>query len=188
MFAAFYLAAAETVAVGEIEEYAGDDVFPILDAQYFLPQLFWLGLTFLLLYFLLAKVFLPGVGRTLEDRSSRIADDVDSAARMQREAEEASESYERSLKDARAKAHTVTEATRASVDAEIATEMEKADAEAAKAASVAEDRIRDIRTAAMANIDAVAREAAGAIADKLSGKAARRPARRRADKTAAKKA
>jgi len=154
-------------------EYGEPDVFPIMDAQYFLPQLFWLGVTFAILYFVLAKIFLPAIGQTLEERSSRIADDLDSAARMQREAEDANEAYEKSLKDARAKAHTVAEATRASVDKEIATEMAAADAEAEKAAAVAEQRIREIRQGALKNINNVAKETAEAITAKLSGKAPR---------------
>ena len=154
-------------------EYAEEAVFPILDPQYWPSQIFWFLVTFALLYFLLSRFFLPVVGQTLEERSSRIADDVDSAARMQREAEEASDAYDQSLKDARAKAHSVAEATRASVDAEVAAEMQAADAEADKAALVAEERIRDIRTAAMANIDGVARDAAEAMYAKLAGKTPR---------------
>ena len=157
---------------------AGDSgVFPILDAQYFLPQLFWLGITFLALYLALSRLFLPVVGKTLEERSSRIADDLDQAARMQRESEDANEAFETSLKDARAKAQVVSESTRASVDAEIAREIAEADAESEKAALVAEERIREIRAEAMSNIDTVARDAAGAIVAKLAAKPVR-PARK----------
>ena len=153
-------------------EYEADAeyVFPILDAQYWLPQIFWLGVSFLILYLLLSRVLLPPIGQTLEDRSSRIADDVDSAARMQREAEEASEAYERELKDARAEARSVAEATKASVEAEIAAEIAEADAQSDKAARIAEERIQGIRAEALANIDRVADEAASSIVAKLAGK------------------
>ena len=151
-----------------------EKVFPILDYSYWPSQIFWFVVTFILLYFILSRVFLPGVGQVLEERSSRIADDIDSASRMQREAEEANAAYETSLKDARAKAHNVAEATRASVDEEISREMAAADAEADKAAAIAETRIREIRAESMKNIDAVARETADAITAKLAGKPARR--------------
>ena len=167
MFGTIMLLAAEPAGEYGKEEPA---IFPIMDSQYFLPQLFWLGVTFAVLYFLLSRVFLPGVGQTLESRSSRIADDLDSASRMQREAEEAEAQHMRALADARAKAASVADATRASVDEEIAEQTERADAEAARAALVAEERIREIRTAAMSNVDAVARETADAIVAKLAGK------------------
>ena len=153
-------------------DYEGEKVFPILDYSYWPSQLFWLAVTFIILYFLLSRAFLPSIGQTLEERSSRIADDLDGASRMQREAEEASAAYDKALKDARAKAHSVAEATRTSVDAEIAEEMAAADAQAEKAALVAEDRIREIRAGALANIESVASDAAKAVFSKLSGKKA----------------
>ena len=158
---------AATPALAAEADAGESKIFPILDSQYFLPQLFWLGVTFLLLYFLLSRLFLPAVGETLEARSSRIADDLDSANRMQREAEEAEEIYTRSLNDARAKAATVAEATRDSVNAEVEAQMEAADADAARAALVAEERIRDIRAEAMSHLDTAARDTADAIVGKL---------------------
>lgn len=148
----------------------GEKVFPPFDSNYFATQIFWLLLTFAILYFLLSKIFLPRIGQTIEERSSRIADDLDAASRMQKEAEEAEKSYERALADAKAKAHNVAETTRQSVDAEIKAEMDAADAEAAKASEAAETRIRGVRAKAMANIESVATDAAQATVEALTGK------------------
>jgi len=158
-------AAADTAKGGD----AGGD-FPPFDPQYFAGQIFWLLISFAILYFMLSRVFLPLIGQTLEDRSNRIADDLDTAAQMQAEAEAASLAYDRALADAHAKAHNVAETTRASVDAELAKEVAEADSAAAKQAAVAEDRIRKIRTAAMANIDTIAADVAQAAVEAVSGK------------------
>lgn len=144
--------------------------FPPFDPQYFAGQVFWLLISFTILYFMLSRVFLPKIGQTLEDRSNRIADDLDTAAHMQAEAQDASTAYDRSLSDARAKAHNVAESTRQSVDAEIEAEMLEADALAAKQADVAEARIRKIREAALANIDSIATEVAQSAIEAISGK------------------
>lgn len=151
-------------------EHAAEGVFPPFDPTYFATQIFWLLLTFGILYFLLSKIFLPRIGQTIEERSSRIADDLDAASRMQKDAEEAEKSYERALADAKAKAHNVAETTRQSVDAEIKVEMDAADVEAAKATESAEARIRGVRAKAMANIEAVAADAAQATVEALTGK------------------
>ena len=160
------MAAAEPVA----GEGAGSEVFPPFDPTYFPSQLFWFFLTFFALYFLLAKVFLPRVGETIEERGSRIADDLDQASRMQREAEEAEKAYTQALADARAKAMNVAETTKKSVDAEIQTELAAADAEADKTAEAAEARIRQVRNEALGNIEAVAADAAQAAVTALTGK------------------
>ena len=149
---------------------AAEKVFAPFDVAYFPSQIFWLLLSFFVLYFLLSRIFLPRIGETLEERSSRIADDLDAASRMQREAEEAEKSYERSLADARAKAHNVAETTKQSVDAEIALELDAADAEAARQSEAAEARIRQVRVKALSNIEAVAAEAAQATIQALTGK------------------
>ncbi len=149
----------------------GSGIFPPLDVSTFPSQLFWLFITFGFLLFFLAKVLLPRVGNILEDRSNRIADDLDSAARMQRDAEAAVQSYETSLKDARAKAHNVAEATRASVNAEVESEMEAAEADAAKTLEAAEIKIRKLRKDALANVDDIAAETAKSLVEKMfSGK------------------
>ena len=152
------------------EHHDASAAFPPFDPQYFAGQIFWLLISFAILYFMLSRVFLPRIGQTLEDRSNRIADDLDTAAHMQAEAEAASKAYDRSLSDARAKAHNVAETTRASVDAELDIEMAEADAVASKQADVAEDRIRKIRSAAMANIDSIATDVAQAAIEAVSGK------------------
>jgi len=152
------------------DAHGAEAAFPPFDPTYFATQIFWLLVTFGILYLLLSRIFLPRIGQTIEERSSRIADDLDAASRMQKNAEEAEKSYERALADAKAKAHNVSEATRQSVDAEIKAEMDAADAEAAKASEAAETRIRGVRAKAMANIESVAADAAQATVEALTGK------------------
>ena len=163
------LAAAAPAGHGDSKEVEG--VFPPFDPSYFPSQIFWLLLSFFTLYFILKSVFLPRVGGIIEQRSNRIADDLDNAARMQREAEDAERAYERALSDAKAKANNVAETTRQSINDEVATELEAADAKAAEQALIAEERIKKIRTEALSNIDDIASNTASEIVAKLIGKA-----------------
>ncbi len=112
-------------------------------------------------------MLLPRLGGILEERSNRIADDLDVAARMQREAELAGKAYEQSLGDARAKAHNVAETTRASVDAELEAEMQTADEQTAKQMQRAETKIQAMRETALANVDEIAVETAKALVEQL---------------------
>ncbi len=143
------------------------ETFAPLDMSTYPSQIFWLLLTFGILLLMLSKVLLPRLGGILEERSNRIADDLDSAARMQRDAELAEKSYEQALSDARAKAHNVAETTRASINAEIESEMETANAEASVQLEAAEVKIRKLRTKALANVDDIASETAQSLVQKL---------------------
>lgn len=142
---------------------------PQLDVSTWGSQIFWLFVTFGALYFILAKFILPALASGITDRSDRIADDLDTAARLQREAEEANTAYERSLADARAKAHNISATTRSSVEAEIASEVEAADADLARQQSAAEARIATIRSEAMRKVDDVASGVTAEILSKLAG-------------------
>lgn len=143
---------------------------PQFDVSTWTSQIFWLALTFAVLYFALSRFILPNLRDTLATRSDRIADDLDSASRMQREAEEAEKAYETSLNDARAKAANLAESTRQSVDAEIKAELDAADADADAQSAVAEKRIREIKTAALSNIESVAADVTQSVFEAVTGK------------------
>lgn len=157
-------------AAENVAEHAESGIFPPLDTSTYPSQLFWLAITFGILLFLLSRVLLPRLGGILEERSNRIADDLDSAARMQREAEAAGKAYEQSLADARAKAHNVAETTRANITSELDTEMQTADAQAAKQLAQAEAKIQKTRAGALANVDDIATETAQAVVEHLFAK------------------
>ena len=140
---------------------------PQLDFASWPGQIFWLVVTFTILYFVLAKFILPKIGAGLSERSDHIADDLDLAARFQKEAQEAEKNYLHELAQARAKAQNVAETTRKSIDAEIASEIATADAELNRQAGTAEARIKDMRNAALGQIDNIAQDTTLAIFEKL---------------------
>jgi F-type H+-transporting ATPase subunit b len=106
----------------------------------------------------------------IEDRRDRIADDLDEAGRLQRQADEARVRHEKALADARAKAHAIAGETRAKLAEELGAETKAAEAAFAKKAADADARIKAATEAALANVKAVAADAASALVEKLSGK------------------
>ena len=142
---------------------------PQFDTAWWGSQIFWLVVTFGVLYFALSRFILPRLGSGISERGDRIADDLDAASRMQQEAEAAETQYQTSLADARAKAHKINATTKSSVDAEIASEVETAEAEFTRQSSAAEARIAKIRAEALRNVDEIAADTASEIVSKLSG-------------------
>ena len=116
-------------------------VFPAFDASYFPSQLFWWAVTFTILYLVLANMILPRLSANLEKRSDTIADDLDEAARLNEQAEEAKQALEVSLAQARAKARETAAKADREMSEEIATETRKVDAAIDKKLETAEARI-----------------------------------------------
>lgn len=149
--------------------YAGEAAFPPFDPTYFASQLFWLAITFGVLYVLLSRWVLPRIGGAIEERRDRIADDLDAAAQMKSQGDDAVKAYERSLADARAKAQSVAAEAKADADKKIGEEMKRVDAELEAEQDEAEARIREMRENALTELDSIAAGAAAAVAEQLAG-------------------
>ena len=142
---------------------------PQLDAATFLPQLFWLAVSFGVLYLILSRVALPRIGEVLEERRARIDADLARADDLRREAEAALEAHERTMAEARGEARRiVAEAARAAAaeserrHAELTARLE---AEAARAG----ERIAAARDEALAGLRAGAADAVRAVGGKVAG-------------------
>ncbi|MDA0225704.1 MAG: F0F1 ATP synthase subunit B' [Proteobacteria bacterium] len=143
---------------------------PQLNVADFAPQLVWLAITFVILYLLMAKLVLPRIGRALDARTARIAQDLDRAARLKDEATGVLAAYEKALADARTQAQAAIKAVtgRALKDAE-AREGELA-RKLAGETEAAERRIGQARDSAMASLSQMASEITRAAAEKLIGR------------------
>ncbi len=157
----------ETHAGTEAEGHHGG--FPPFDPSTFQPQLIWLGLTFVLLYILMSRFALPRIATVLETRQDKIADELDKATSMKKQADDALAAYEKALDDARQRAHTIADAMREKLRLE--TDALKADLDRRLDAKIteAEARITQTKEAALSNLRAVAVEVTGLVAAKLLG-------------------
>jgi F-type H+-transporting ATPase subunit b len=145
---------------------------PQLDTTTFASQLFWLLISFAILYFVISRIAAPKIGGVIEGRATRIRDDVNAAGEAQRAGEEAIANYEKALSEARGRALKIGEEIRAKVQAEINAQSEAASKQLAADMQRAEARVREARANAMARVGDVAREAAADIVTKLTGEVA----------------
>ena len=156
---------AHTEAPGE------SHAFPPFESQHFPSQLFWLALTFILLYMLMARIALPRIGGILADRSKHISDDLAAAQRFKDQSEAANTAYQKSLADARARAQAIANETREQQAAEADATNKKLEARLHDKLATAERSIAATRSAAMGNVAGIAADTAAAIVERLIGAA-----------------
>lgn len=140
---------------------------PQMDVSTFPSQIFWLAVTFGVLYWAMSAMILPRLGGAIEERRDRVADDLDQAAESRRLAEEAEAAYNRALADARAKAQAIAGETRDSVNAEIAIMQSDAEKDFAAKADAAENRIAEMKSRAAEKVRHAARDTSRAIVEAL---------------------
>lgn len=134
-------------------------------------QVFWLVITLVVIYFVLARIALPRIAAVLAERQGTITNDIAAAEDLKRKAEEAEGAYQKALADARAQAQTIAQQARDEIKADLDVAMAKADAEIAAKAAESEKAIAEIRDSAMANVEVVAKDTAAAIVAALGGSA-----------------
>ncbi len=145
--------------------------FPPFDAATFPSQLLWFVLAFGALYLLMSKVALPRLAAIIDNRQNKISGDLDNAALMQKQADDAAKAYEKTLADAKARAQTLGQeaSARAASEADAKRKTIESDLNAKLAA--ADTQIAAAKAQAMGNVEAIARDAAAAIVQQLTGKA-----------------
>ena len=162
---AFVMAAAAAATAHEGESGG----LPQLNPNDFAPQLIWLAITFVVLYFILARVALPRIGEVIEERRDRVQRDLDAAERFKKETDAALAAYERALAEAHAKASAMAKDMRDKLAAE--TDRERASVEGQLSAKLAdaEARIAATKTKALSSVNEIAAETASAVVSKLLG-------------------
>ncbi len=142
---------------------------PQLNIEMFPTQLFWLVVTFALLYFALSRVALPRIAEVLGARESRIAADLERAQRLKNEAEALRGQYEKALSDARARAQALLRETQEEL-AQVATRRESEVGQRLIAETKsAEARIAKAKDEAVGGLRQVVVETTASAAEKLAG-------------------
>ena len=174
--------------IGSLAHAAGDSEpgLPQLKVDTWPSQLFWLAVVFGIGYIFMARVVTPRIGSVLEERRTRLDDDLTRAREASAEAAQTRTEYEASLDEARSDAAEF--ARKAAADAQA-----KADAAEAKAGKrmatkigKAETKLAADRAEAEGNITAIAAEAAIDTAAQIAGVKATKAQAEKAVKAVAK--
>ena len=138
----------------------GDEAggLPQLDLTTWPTQLFWLVVTFAIMYLLMSVMVTPRIRYVLEDRQQRITNDLEKARDADTKVTEMRLSYEASLEASRTEAAakaldalSEAKATAYAAEAEMATKLNQK-------LKTAETKLMKMRDDAMASIDEVAAE------------------------------
>jgi F-type H+-transporting ATPase subunit b len=170
--ASFATLAAGAAQAAEQHGASGEGAsFPPFDPSHFASNLFWLAVTFAVLFWLMSKIALPRVGEILEERAGTIGRDLDQAAEMQAKAEEMAQAYEKALAEARKNAQGIAQSARETGAKASDAQRHATEAELAAKLAQAEAIIAKTKTEAMSNVRGLGSDVAVAIVTKLTGQA-----------------
>jgi len=142
---------------------------PQLNPEFWISQIFWLTLTFGILYIVLSKLILPKISTNLELRKSQIQENIE-AAEKQRESSEAKfKEYEDIISKSKLEANNIFKEARENVLKEINLKKETLDKQIDEEIKKTEQEIDLLRKGASEKINKIAIETTSDLLVKLIG-------------------
>lgn len=142
---------------------------PQLDVSTYPEQMFWLAVTFIVLYLLMKYLALPQVGAALAARRRQIEKDLAAASDQKSEAERALAAYQKSLAAARSEAQALVRENLERLAAEAAQRHHDLAEKLALEAAAAERQIAAAKERSLSEVESLVPELAQTVVQKLTG-------------------
>ena len=163
---------AALVASGTAMAKEGSGGMPQLDYHDFAPQLVWLAIAFVALYFVMSRLAVPRIEDTLARRQGKIQGDLDAAERANEETRALVAAYEKRLADAREEARRLMRERGEADSTAAAARLNELHDRLAKQIDEAEQRIAAQRDDVMKGLEHMARDIGQDVYAKLVGQPA----------------
>jgi F-type H+-transporting ATPase subunit b len=142
---------------------------PQLNPEFWISQIFWLTITFGILYVVLSKFILPKIGKNLEMRKSQILENIEAAEKQRKESEHKIEEYEKIIQNSKNEARNYFNQAKEKVLKDINIKKESLDKELNKEIQKAEIEIQEFKNKAPEKINKIAMETSGDLLKQLIG-------------------
>ena len=142
---------------------------PQLNPEFWISQIFWLTLTFGILYIVLSKLILPKISSNLELRKSQIQENIEAAEKHREDSETKLKEYDEIILKVKLEAKNIFKETREKIIKDINSKKEKLDNEIDKEIKKAENEISLLKKSAPEKINKIAIETSSEILKNLIG-------------------
>jgi F-type H+-transporting ATPase subunit b len=142
---------------------------PQLNPEFWISQIFWLTLTFGILYLVLSKLILPKISTNLESRKSQILENIEAAEKQREDSETKLKDYEEIISKSRLDAKTIFNQAREKALKDINAKREVLDKQIDDEIIKAEQEINILRENAPDKINKIAIETSSELVQKLIG-------------------
>ncbi len=142
---------------------------PQLNPEFWVSQIFWLILTFGVLYIVLSKLILPKISNNLESRKSQILENIEAAEKQREDSESKLKEYEKIISKSKLEAKNIFNQAREKALKDINNKREILDKQIDDEIYKAEQEILAFRKNAPEKINKIAIETSSELIQKLIG-------------------
>ena len=142
---------------------------PQLNPEFWISQIFWLILTFGILYIILSKLILPKISANLELRKSQIQENIEAAEKQRKNSESKLKEYDQIILKTKLEAKNIFKDARDKAFKDITSKKEVLDNQIDDEIKKAEQEIELLRKGAPEKINKIAIETSSEILKNLIG-------------------
>ena len=145
------------------QAFGSEAGMPQLNPEFWIAQIFWLILIFSSLYLIIWKIFLPRITYSIENRKSRVVNDLDEAQKLKDNAEEKLEEYNEIIEKTKKEAKKIIDDSKKKLDKDIENKKQKFNVEIEKELMATEKEIKDLKKTSTSSIADIAAETSAEI-------------------------
>ena len=142
---------------------------PQFDPEFWLAQIFWLGIIFTMLYVSIWKIFIPKISANIENRKAKIVNDLDQAEKMKKEAEKKLKEYDSKILLAKHEALKIINDGRKKNDADLGIKRKKIEKQIEEELIQIENKIKIFKKDSIGTINKIATEVSTDLIKKIMG-------------------
>ncbi len=147
--------------------FGAEKGMPQLNPEFWTAQVFWLILIFSILYLIIWKIFLPKITNSIENRKSRIVNDLDEAQKLKESAEKKLKEYNKIIENSKQEAKKIIEDERKKFDQDIENKKKDFNNQIKKEITAVEKEIKDLKKTSLSNISKIASETSAELIKKI---------------------
>ena len=142
---------------------------PQLNPEFWISQIFWLIITFGILFIVLTKVILPKISDNLETRKSQILENIETADKQKEESQKKIDEYEKIILDSKLKAKSYFNEAREKILDDINKKRTTLEKDLDEEISEVEKELSDLKQKSGEKINKIAAETSAELIKELIG-------------------
>tara|TARA_Y100000768_G_C23814738_1_gene603537 strand:- start:296 stop:874 length:579 start_codon:yes stop_codon:yes gene_type:complete len=142
---------------------------PQLDPEFWFSQIFWLVITFGILYLVLSKIILPKISDNLETRKSQVLENLELAEKQRNESEAKLKEFDNIILKSKIEAKNLFNKSRKKLTDDINSKKQKLEEEIDKEVKIVETEIEELKKKSPEKINKIAIETSADLINQLIG-------------------
>ena len=142
---------------------------PQLDPEFWFSQIFWMVITFGVLYLILSKIVLPKISDNLETRKSQVLENLEIAEKQRNQSEAKLKEFDNIILKSKIEAKNLFNESRKKLLDDINSKKQKLEEEIDKEVKIVESEINELKNKSAEKINKIAIETSADIINQLIG-------------------